>query len=153
MNSYYYPITLAWILILCPFLNPAGNAQQLALGLSEAPEISANQQEEKTLSSVLKEVEATFQVSFYYQVQDIENKFVDQNIRVDPNDGLEKTLSKLFRKHALTYKKVHKNYYHVFKKEPFALPGKIENSPSPGASYDDVQLSADIMASLPGYLP
>lgn len=153
MNSYYYPITLAWILILCPFLNPAGNAQQLALGLSEASEISANQQEEKTLSSVLKEVEATFQVSFYYQVQDIENKFVDQNIRVDPNDGLEKTLSKLFRKHALTYKKVHKNYYHVFKKEPFALPGKIENSPSPGASYDDVQLSADIMASLPGYLP
>lgn len=151
MKHYCTHIYWAWMIMLCSLLPNMLNAQHLALTTADVQGSSANQPEGKSLSALLQEIEKTYKVSFYYQVQDVENKFVDQQIQILKKDDLEKTLSEVLQKHALDFKKVDKDYYYVFKKEPINLPEKVSKNHFTGMLYNETQYK-QALASLPGFV-
>ncbi len=152
MKNKPFLIIWAWTIFLCPFLYLPLQAQQVALSTTENYAYPSDQQESRSLSDLLQEVETTFEVSFYYQVQDIEDKYVDYKIQIRKQEGLEKTLSKLFKEHALEYKKVQDNYYYVFKKDPSSIPQKISKEPASGGLLNDNKQPLEGMASLENYI-
>ncbi len=148
MTHYCTHICWACIILLCPWLPNRLSAQQLAL-TTELPAHTVGQHEGKSLSSVLQEIEKTYKVNFYYQVQDVEHKFVDQPVQIAEQKDLKKTLTEVLEKLSLDFKKVGKDYYYVFKKDQHDLPEKIKKNSFSGSLYTDTKSSLQMLAALP----
>lgn len=136
MKKNNYLIYWALVIILSPLLSHFTTAQNLALTAKNI-QSSDDHQGEKSLASVLKELEENYHVSFYYQVGDVENKYVEEEIQLILKDDLEKALKKLLRAYALDFKKVQKDYYYVFKKDDNVLPEKVNKKPASQSLYQD----------------
>ncbi len=121
--------------MLCPLLPHRLHAQQLALTTSsnDKENVTSQQKEGISLTSVLQQIEKTHQVNFYYQLQDVENKFTDQPIGIRDQKDLKYTLGEVLERFSLNFKKVGDNYYYVFKKKSDELPEKVENNSLSGS--------------------
>ncbi|WPP51476.1 SusC/RagA family TonB-linked outer membrane protein [Catalinimonas niigatensis] len=152
MKKQYYLAFGVWVIILSSLCPHTMTAQHLALSTSEQQAVSTDQQSGRSLSVVLKELEKTYHVSFYYQVEDLENKFVSKEIQVTEQEDLEKKLAELLQEYALDFKKVQKDYYYVFKREPIELPEKINKNSTSGSINKDQQ-DKQALASLHHFIP
>lgn len=150
MKRYYNQSAWIWLLLVSMVGAYPTLAQQLALSTSQPQTDSFAQPESRALSSVLEELEKTYNVNFYYQVQDLQDKHVDQKVRITKSANLSKTLDTLLKDHALDYKEVQKNYFYVFKKEAAVAPQKVNQQPSSRSLYQDNISSLPALASIQG---
>ncbi|MEK6478827.1 SusC/RagA family TonB-linked outer membrane protein [Catalinimonas sp. 4WD22] len=150
MKKNNYLIYWALVIIFSPWLSHFATAQNLALTATHIQR-SDDHQGEKSLASVLKELEENYHVSFYYQVGDVENKYVEDEIQLLLYDDLEKTLENLLHAYALDFKKVQKDYYYVFKKDDTILPEKVNKKPASQNNYNN-QHALQAMASLQSFV-
>lgn len=104
-----------------------GNAQVVALAKGPRQQHETRKPESKPLSSVLKDLEAKYKVSFNYSTNLIKGKHV--NIpTIDTHRNLEEVLSSLLSPHQLTYEKVKGKHYIVYAKAKTSL---LNNQPGP----------------------
>jgi TonB-linked SusC/RagA family outer membrane protein len=150
MKRYYNQSSWIWLLLLSMLWTYPALAQQLALSSPQTQSEISVQPEGRTLSSVLEELEETYNVNFYYQVQDLENKYVDRKVRISKSANLSKTLKKILEEHALDCKEVQKNYYYVFKKNSAEVPEKVDQQPTTGNLYQESFSGITALASIQG---
>jgi len=150
MKRYYNQSSWIWLLLLSMLWTYPALAQQLALSTPQPQPETSIQPEGRTLSSVLEELEETYNVNFYYQVQDLENKYVDQKVRISKSANLSKTLKKILEEHALDCKEVQKNYYYVFKKNSAKVPEKVDQQRTTGNLYQENFSGITTLASIQG---
>ena len=130
MKNRYRRFRWAGIFLLCPLLPHLLYAQQLAFTPPESEREVGGQSKNMALASVLQELEKTYQVHFYYQTQDVENKQVVYLRDIQHQQDLKTILRKVLDEFALDYKEVATDYYYVFKKHPNRSPEKIEKEPA-----------------------
>ncbi len=148
MKRYYNRSNWIWLLLFTMLWTYPALAQQLALSSPQPQARTSGQLEGKTLSSILEELEETYNINFYYQVQDVENKYVDRKVRISKSVKLSKTLDKILKEHALDYKEVQKNYYYVFKKNSADAPEKVDQQPSTSNLYQENFRGVTALASI-----
>ena len=88
------------------------------------------QKNQKTLSTVLKELETRYEVNFTYRSELIEDKFVDKNLLEKDKSNLEDQLNKLLKPFNLVYKKADANYYLIYPETEKLELKKIERKTS-----------------------
>ncbi|MEQ9442543.1 MAG: SusC/RagA family TonB-linked outer membrane protein [Cyclobacteriaceae bacterium] len=133
MKNYCSYLRRTWLLLLCPLLPQLLSAQQLAFTATEPHGEITEQRKGVSLSSVLQDIEDAYQVNFYYQMQDVEDKFVERPLQLQDDKDLTSTLSEVLEEFSLDFKKVGNDYYYVFKKEAGDLPEKIKQQSLSGS--------------------
>ncbi len=113
-------------LLLCLLLPHLLSSQQLAFTPAETE--SMIDQQGVPLTSMLQELEALHAVNFYYQVQDVKDKYVKQPIRMQHRQDLKQTLTEVLRKLSLDFKKVGTGYYYIFQQESGKIPAKVKKN-------------------------
>nr|WKN39009.1 SusC/RagA family TonB-linked outer membrane protein [Tunicatimonas sp. TK19036] len=151
MKNYCSYLSRAWLVLLCLLLPYLSHAQQLAFkGTSPSGDVT-DQQKGTSLTLVLQKIEKTYHVNFYYQVQDVEDKYVDQTVQIKGQKDLKTTLAEVLEKFSLDYKKVSDDYYYVFKKDVEELPEKLKKSSFSGSVQAAPDEAQNILASLSGF--
>ncbi len=114
---------LLWLVIVGYFSN-GSYAQEVAM-LSDRP----LQKEGRMLSSVLSDMEKTYDINFYYNVYDVEEKYVSPDFKVTTAKNLNESLKEVLEKHSLGFKKVENGYYFIFSTDSDKLPQKLQKKP------------------------
>jgi hypothetical protein len=115
---------LLWLTFL-GFSCPGSYAQQVALYVPDLPQ----QKEGRMLSSVLSELEKAYDINFYYNIHDVEEKYVAPDFNVNVEKSLSQTLKEVLDRHALDFEKVENGYYFIFTTDKKNLPQKIQKKP------------------------
>ncbi len=102
---------------------PAYAQQPLAY---ESQPLPAQRQQQRTLQSVLKELEKEYQVNFTYQSDIVERKQVKQQDLLREQRNLDNILNELLNPLGLIYQKVDKNYYLIYPAENSQKVPKID---------------------------
>lgn len=109
--------TTFWSLVIA-FAALSGSAlgQDLAMSEGLAKGISAFQESEKTkpLSKALDELEERFNVHLNYEVEMVNEKFVNANEKVADFKDLDEALSKLLSPISLAFERIEENYYVIY---------------------------------------
>ncbi len=126
MKNPYKHFRWACLILLCPLLPHLLPAQQLAFTPPESEKEVGSQPKNMSLASVLQELEETYQVHFYYQTQDVENKRVAYPLETQHPQNLTTVLNTVLEEFSLDYKEVATDYYYVFKKSSSNVPPKLE---------------------------
>ncbi|MEQ9443205.1 MAG: TonB-dependent receptor [Cyclobacteriaceae bacterium] len=119
---------LLCIALLCCGFGRQAFSQTLAF---EDHSWQENQKKQKTLNSVLKDLETEYEVTFTFRSEVLQNKYVDRNVLGETESTLDKKLDKLLKPFDLIYKKAEDKYYLIYPKTDRYHLEKIERKPDP----------------------
>jgi TonB-dependent SusC/RagA subfamily outer membrane receptor len=106
-------------LVLCSMLlTTSMGALGQEMALAENPYLVTDQQEKenaKPLSKVLKELEERFNVYLNYEVEMVNEKFVDSNEKVSDFKSLDEALTKFLTPINLKFERLQDNYYVIYR--------------------------------------
>ena len=133
MKNLLNPITTCWwVALVLVIFDPSPDsvmaqesypeiAQAGSFRSSPLPDPRQGNKSARSLESMLKKLEAQYEVFFTYKNSDIEEKYVDQNFKVSASANLEKTLKKMLTPLGLEYEQLENNFYIIFSQKSNGL--------------------------------